>query len=340
MNRRTSAVSAAVLRGGDAPEDGGPPRFRPPRPARPAFAQLALVVAGVVFAAFALAGCSVGGGDRDTGGKPVKITVTRDFGNRLGAAEFDELPAGPTVMRLLQKSFAVETSYGGRFVTTIDGLGQMHNPERDWIYYVNGREAEVGAAALRVSPGDRVQWDLHRWDGMPIGKAIVGAYPQPLLNAGAHVACLRAGEKSCAAAEERLAAAGVHPATELAGVPVVVGEVPDLAGNKVRIRFGKQGGLPDLERPPAESGLFVRVHGDELELFSEAAERRGKLGPGQGVVFATADDDGPVWFVLGADKAGVAAAVELLDERVLADQFAVYATAGGGVSDLPMGPGV
>lgn len=250
-------------------------------------ASLSCLLAAAALAAGGMWGCSVGGGGTDTGGRPVKVTVTRDFGNRLGSATFSELPAGPTVMRLTQKSFAVKTSYGGRFVTSIDGLGQMKNPARDWIYYVNGSEAEVGAAAQRVRPGDRIQWDLHRWDGMPIGKAIVGAYPQPLAG-GAHVACLLAGDDNCAKAERKLGEAGVPLATGLAGVPVVVGKVSDLDGNAVRLRRGSGGGLPDLDRPPGESGLFVRAAEDGLELYTEAAAPRGKLQPGQGAVFAMA----------------------------------------------------
>ncbi len=303
-------------------------------------ASLGCLLAGATLAAGTLLGCSVGGGGTGTDGNRVTLTVTRDFGNRLGSASFSELPAGPTVMRLLQKSFAVETSYGGRFVNSIDGLGQMKNPARDWIYYVNGTEAEVGAASQRVRPGDRIQWDLHRWDGMPIGKAIVGAFPQPLIGGGAHVACLRAGDANCEDAAGKLSKAGVPLATDLAGVPVVVGKVSDLEGSRVRMRFGRGGELPDLSRPPAENGLFVRAAGGDLELYTEAAVQRGKLGPGQGAVFAMATSKGPVWFVLGVDDDGVAAAVDLLSEKELADQFAVYTRAGSGHSSLPMGPGV
>ena len=35
---------------------------------------------------------------------------------------------------------------------------------RDWFFFVNGLEAEVGAAEYELSPGDRVQWDYRHWD--------------------------------------------------------------------------------------------------------------------------------------------------------------------------------
>ena len=35
---------------------------------------------------------------------------------------------------------------------------------RDWFFFVNGVESEVGAAEYELSPGDRVQWDYRDWD--------------------------------------------------------------------------------------------------------------------------------------------------------------------------------
>ena len=67
-------------------------------------------------------------------------------------------------MRLLQSSFDVETRYGGRFVQSIDGLeGGGAGGQVDWFYFVNGVEADVGAAEYELSPGDRVQWDYRNW---------------------------------------------------------------------------------------------------------------------------------------------------------------------------------
>ena len=36
---------------------------------------------------------------------------------------------------------------------------------RDWFFFVNGIEADVGAAEYELSPGDVVQWDYRDWRG-------------------------------------------------------------------------------------------------------------------------------------------------------------------------------
>ncbi len=283
-------------------------------------------------AAVALAGCSVGGGSTDTGGNPATLTVTRDFGaTRLGRASFDELPAGPTVMRLLQSEFDVDTSYGGRFVAAIDGLAAKTGPARDWLYYVNGREAEVGAAEQRARPGDKIQWDYHRWDAVPVSKAIVGAFPQPFSQSGAQLVCATPRGAGCVAVRKRLTAADIEIKRDGTGVPIVVGRAGELGGDA---RF------PSLRRPATSNGVFVRVRdGDDVELLDETGDPRRRLAAGEGVVVSTMSELWPVWYVTGVDETGVVAAAELLDERVLADRFGAVAGADGETTSLPVGPG-
>ncbi len=86
-------------------------------------------------------------------------------------------------MRLLQADNDVETRYGGRFVQSIDGLDrQGAGGSADWFFFVNGFEADVGAAEYELSPGDVVQWDYRNWRGHAEVRAIVGAFPEPFLN--------------------------------------------------------------------------------------------------------------------------------------------------------------
>ena len=73
---------------------------------------------------------------------------------------------GETVMRLLQRSFDVQTRFGGNFVQEIDGIsgGREGGRRVDWFYYVNGIESSEGAGERRLYPGDRVWWDHHDWE--------------------------------------------------------------------------------------------------------------------------------------------------------------------------------
>ena len=98
---------------------------------------------------------------------PARSRVTRDFGQaELASARVENVREGQTVLRVLQANFDVGTRFGGRFVDAIDGL-ESRGPDGqvDWFYFVNGVEAEVGAAEFELSPGDRVQWDRRDWRG-------------------------------------------------------------------------------------------------------------------------------------------------------------------------------
>ena len=125
------------------------------------------------------AGCGLGEGDEQAGGATLR--VTRDFGRaELGSADTETLREGGTVMRFLRSEFDVETRFGGGFVQSIDGLaGEGSSGRRDWFFFVNGVESDVGAAEYELSPGDKVQWDLRHWRAAMRVPAIVGAYPEP-----------------------------------------------------------------------------------------------------------------------------------------------------------------
>src|SRR6185436_10032571 len=110
----------------------------------------------------------------------------------------------------------VSTRFGGRFVQSIDGLsGKGATGQVDWFFFVNGVEADKGAAEWQVSPGDRIQWDRRDWSAAMRVPAIVGAYPEPFLNGvggkrrPVRVECDDAHARACKDARRRLEAAGV-----------------------------------------------------------------------------------------------------------------------------------
>jgi len=135
------------------------------------FRLLAALVAAVVVAA----GC----GTVRAGHGSATLWVTRDQGAKLVFA--GTVPAGLTVIEALERKTKVETSYGGRFVQAIDEIAGNKTAEIDWFYYVNGREADVGAAEENVRPGDIVWWDYRSWKRQMDVPAVVGAFPDPFL---------------------------------------------------------------------------------------------------------------------------------------------------------------
>lgn len=123
----------------------------------------------------ALAGCG-GSGD----GGEATLWVTRDRGGEVLVRA--SVPAGVTAMQALRSEADVDTSFGGRFVQSIEGVAGDAGANRDWFYFVNGVEADRGAAEYRLRPGDVLWWDYRAWQGSAEVTIVVGAFPEPFLH--------------------------------------------------------------------------------------------------------------------------------------------------------------
>jgi Domain of unknown function (DUF4430) len=295
-----------------------------------------------LLAAALVAGCGFGAGDEQDGG--AELRVTRDFGREeLHTATEDAVREDETVMRLLQSERDVETRYGGKFVQSIEGVEATAGGERrDWFYFVNGIEADKGAADYELSPGDVVQWDYRGWGATMRVPAIVGAFPEPFTSGvegkklPTRLECDESAEEACDEVRRRLSAHGVKTARATIGAPGTDEVLRVVVGRWSEVRLVREAKL--LEEGPELSGVFARFAADgrSLELLdSEGTTRRAE--PGTGVVAATrVDDRFPVWFVTATDAQGVAAAARLLDEQTLRNAFAV-AGGPGGEERLPVG---
>jgi hypothetical protein len=133
------------------------------------------LLAPVVLVAALAAGCGAG-----TKGSAA-VWVTRDRGAHVLLVA--KVPAGLTAMQALRRVTKVKTRYGGRFVQSIDGLSGSATAQRDWFYFVNGYEADRGAAEYRLHDGDVEWWDYRSWAaGEATVPVVVGAFPEPFLH--------------------------------------------------------------------------------------------------------------------------------------------------------------
>jgi Domain of unknown function (DUF4430) len=299
--------------------------------------RLALLLA--LLAGLVVAGCGFGAGETTD---EVTLTVSRDFGRaRLEPVKTDRAREGDTVMRLLQRDFDVDTRYGGGFVQEIDGIsGGLEGGRRvDWFYYVNGIEADVGAAQRRVHPGDRIWWDHHDWSAAMHVPAVVGAFPEPFLSGEAgkkipvRLVCLGDQQRSCNEVETRLEDAGVK-AISRASLPqsfgreilrIIVGRWSDVRADAAARR---------LEQGPRASGVFARptADGRRIDLLDAQGRVVRGLTRGAGLVAATElPGFPPTWIATGTDDVGVAAAAAALTEDGLRDSFALAVDDGRGV---------
>jgi hypothetical protein len=302
---------------------------------RPARILPAIATAAVV----AIAGCGLGPGK---GTPQVSLTVTRGFGNaRIASVTDAKVPGSETVMRMLERSFAVQTRYGGGFVQSINGLAGNAS-RRDWFYYVNGIEAPAGAAATTVHRGDRIWWDLHDWTATETIPAVVGSFPEPFVHGVAGkrlpttVQCASEVTPACQKVSAELGGAGVPVASQLLGT----GSGQDsLAIDVAPWRDLKAALVAALiEHGPSTSGVYAKFNsaGTELQLLNPAGHVVRTLGPGAGLIAATADRNSvPTWLVTGTDSAGVTAAAAALSADHLRDHFAV-AVQGKTIYPLPL----
>ena len=278
-----------------------------------------------------LAACGLGEGESLEGG--AQLEVTRDFGHRFlgGTARIAAINDGDTVMRFLEKTHDVETSFGGNFVDSIDGVKGDKAARNDWFYFVNGVEAGKGAADFGLSSGDRVQWDYRSWRAAMRVPAIVGAYPEPMVNGTegrrlpVRVQCEEQDSEPCKEVMRRLSDKDVvatQSALQGAGgdesLRVLVGRWSTL--REVR-------GASAIERGPRASGVYARFRGEALELLRPDASVERVAPPGTGLLAATENESsGIVWVVTGVDDAAVMRAAEALEERKLHGAYAVAET--------------
>jgi len=287
------------------------------------------------------AGCGLGAAEEPES-RSASLTVTRDFGGqRVGRFQAQNLPTGDTVMRLLQRRFEVETRYGGTFVQSIDGIGGGRSGGRvvDWFYYVNGIEADEGAAARRLFPGDRVWWDHHDWGAAMKIPAVVGSFPEPFLSGQdgkrfpVRLDCARDSRRTCDEVAERLEIAGIDKFARATISQQQEGETLRIVVGRWRdVRFDLA--ARRIERGPRASGVFARFDpaGRRLSLLDSRGRVVRSIGSGGALVAATAAGaEPPTWVVTGTDAVGVAAAAAALRAELLANRFAVAIEAGRAV---------
>jgi hypothetical protein len=294
--------------------------------------------ASAIAAAVALAGCGLGAGK---GTSDVSLTVTRDFGTiPVGSALERQVPGSQTVMRLLERTFRVNTRYGGGFVQSINGLSGT-SARRDWFYYVNGIEASLGAAGTSVHHGDRVWWDLHDWTATDSIPAVVGSFPEPFVHGTGGrklpttLACAPDAGAACKRVASEFQAIDVPAPTALIGtgsgsdsLAVEVGTWRDLNGELAATL---------VEHGPSASGIYARFTGKDgssLQLLNPAGQVVRTLRAGAGLIAATGQSaTGTVWLITGTDVSGVTAAAAALAPARLRDHFALAVT---GNTDLPV----
>ena len=134
----------------------------------------------LALALLAAAGCGEGAGAAPSGPAAATVLVTRGFGQTL--MKQARVAPGQSALNALRRSAEVGTSYGGRFVQSIDGVSGDKGRSLDWLYFVNGIDPGVGSADVTLHQGDREWWDYRYWKDFIGVPAVIGAWPEPFVH--------------------------------------------------------------------------------------------------------------------------------------------------------------
>jgi hypothetical protein len=243
-----------------------------------------------------------------------QLVISENFGAQVLRSV--KVAPGQSVMAALQGSADVKTTYGGRFVQSIDGTSGSLKRGEDWLYFVNGVEADVGASDWKLRDGDATWWDYRRWHAYPHVPAVVGAWPEPFVH-GIHSA------PAAVAADPPLDAA-----LRAAGAPV-----GGPASAPYRVLVGADGDLRAKDADWRTAAAQPRTYGLTAWIGRSAAVRFNADGndnvvvpDGKAVAAATATSAGGVLLaVTGVDSASAQAAATAIarDPGLLAHRYAV-----------------
>jgi Domain of unknown function (DUF4430) len=129
-------------------------------------------------ALLAVALVAAGCGSTQAGSGRATVWVTRDRGAHV--LHVGKVPAGLNAMQAVERLGKVETTYGGRYLRSVDGVEE--HGRRAWFYYVNGYLADRASTDYRLRAGDVLWWDYRSWRDPAQDPVIVGAFPEPFLH--------------------------------------------------------------------------------------------------------------------------------------------------------------
>jgi len=260
---------------------------------------------------------------------PVTIIATEDFGASILFDEEIIIESGESAMDVLHKVATVTTTYGGGYVGSINGIKSQYSSENeekeDWLYFINGMLASVGANQYKPHPGDVIHWDFHDWSSNRAVTAIIGDFPEPFL----HGYNGKTAETSIVYAEEFYESAfELQQSLEDYGISASMQHFEELTDDEKRshnlifIGTYENDLIGELNANADNLGWFIEHDKSHIITYDETGVKDHTFDHG-GVILATQNTWNPkgnwhceniIWVISGITHDDVAAAVELLIE--------------------------
>ncbi len=286
-------------------------------------------------------------------GTTVTVVVTRDSGRAVLLEETVRIEESSTALDALQQVAEVRTRYGGGFVDAINGISSQYGggnrQKKDWLFYINGISASIGANDYILQEGDIEHWDFRDWSYQQYVPAIIGDFPQPFLSGYrgrlkpttiAHDAGL---EEYARALAERLRGLGVAEVSIRAYSQLSRAEQEQT--NLILLGTTDNELIAELNNDHHRLGFYAYLDGGRLVVLNAGGEVAAEYGAGSGLIQATQNPWHPkgigtgesvVWMVSGSDEAGVRNAADALLNGYAGMQYAyAVAVAGGRVIRVP-----
>jgi hypothetical protein len=261
---------------------------------------------------------------KDKASQTVSLLVTREFKKETLFNQKVVMASGNSALDLIKTHLAVETSYGGGFIHSINGLegGSKGGVMYDWFYYVNGISPSIGSSDYKLNPGDVVWWDYHRWQTGSANPAVIGSYPEPFLHGyqgkvkGTSIMCtnshialanrLMGFLQNLGVANVQITDIKEELLTKPQGPIIVIGEWGELSKFQI---------INQINQNSARRGIPVHFTDGALELMNYQGQVSKTITTSAGVITATASGFGdccPIWLVAGTDPSGLSLAVDTL----------------------------
>jgi hypothetical protein len=96
-----------------------------------------------------------------------KIEVFEQVAGESNTPTFNaiKIESGKTALDLLSQTHQIKTKgeKENAFITTVDNRTANDARHEFWAFYVNGKQASVGAGSYHLQPGDKILWKIETY---------------------------------------------------------------------------------------------------------------------------------------------------------------------------------